>query len=246
MSSAHISSIDSTSAQLGIDEFAAQVGMSARSIRAYQARGLLPPPRRVGKRVFYVRDHRKRIETIQRLQRQGFNLVAISALLGDDARRRSGEAMIDFLARLDLDDPLISSVFAEHGVLGRARAGNVVPLRPRLLRAALAMQDVGVSPRMALRLAAEMLEHLQVTADALAAEVGPRILAWVEGAGERPASGPVATDLDTQLLGAATAAVLNEAFRVVIEASCARRLMTLLDERDGDCDDGDCLAVDVG
>src|SRR5947208_1701520 len=43
-----------------VDELAARVGMSARNIRAYQARELLPPPRRVGRSGYYSEAHVRR------------------------------------------------------------------------------------------------------------------------------------------------------------------------------------------
>jgi DNA-binding transcriptional MerR regulator len=64
-----------------IGELAEQVGMTVRNIRAYQARGLLPPPLVDGRVGFYTETHRERLRMIRRLRSEGFNLVAISALL---------------------------------------------------------------------------------------------------------------------------------------------------------------------
>ena len=55
--------------------------MTVRNIRAYQARGLLPPPVVDGRVGFYTEVHRERLRMIRRLRSEGFNLVAISALL---------------------------------------------------------------------------------------------------------------------------------------------------------------------
>ena len=64
-----------------IGELSEQVGMTVRNIRAYQARGLLPPPVVDGRVGFYTDLHRERLLMIRRLRAEGFNLVAISALL---------------------------------------------------------------------------------------------------------------------------------------------------------------------
>jgi DNA-binding transcriptional MerR regulator len=64
-----------------IGELSEQVGMTVRNIRAYQARGLLPPPIVDGRVGFYTDLHRERLLMIRRLRAEGFNLVAISALL---------------------------------------------------------------------------------------------------------------------------------------------------------------------
>jgi hypothetical protein len=64
-----------------IGELSEQVGMTVRNIRAYQARGLLPPPVVDGRVGYYTQAHRERLTMIRRLRAEGFNLVAISALL---------------------------------------------------------------------------------------------------------------------------------------------------------------------
>jgi DNA-binding transcriptional MerR regulator len=64
-----------------IGELSEQVGMTVRNIRAYQARGLLPPPIVDGRVGYYTQAHRERLTMIRRLRAEGFNLVAISALL---------------------------------------------------------------------------------------------------------------------------------------------------------------------
>lgn len=72
------------SADLTIEQLAAQTGMTVRNIRAHQARGLLAPPEvrmRVG---YYGADHVARLKLIQELQDDGFNLGGIKRLLQDD------------------------------------------------------------------------------------------------------------------------------------------------------------------
>src|SRR5213592_1196085 len=71
----------STQADLTIDELARRTGMTARNIRAHQSRGLLPPPEVRGRTGYYGPRHLARIELIQELQGQGFNLEAIRRLV---------------------------------------------------------------------------------------------------------------------------------------------------------------------
>jgi DNA-binding transcriptional MerR regulator len=236
---------------MGIEEFAAQVGMSARSIRAYHARGLLPQPERIGKRVYYVAEHVKRVKAIQRLQRQGLNLAAISALFGEGgaashrATSRSAE-LTSLVAHMDADDPSVSRILTEHGVLGRADSGDIVPLRPRLIRSALALQSFGIPPKIALRIVTDVLDQLRDTADDLAEDVGKRIVSCIETPSPQNVAA-LGVDVDTQRLNDATTAVFDEAFRIVIEASCARRLLQVLDERNfGGYASAEVPAVDVG
>ncbi len=66
---------------LTIEQLAALTGMTVRNIRAHRERGLLPPPQvreRVG---YYGPGHVSRLQLIQRLQADGFNLRAIEHLL---------------------------------------------------------------------------------------------------------------------------------------------------------------------
>ncbi|HEX2577487.1 MAG TPA: MerR family transcriptional regulator, partial [Aquihabitans sp.] len=72
-----------TAAEVTIDELAAEVGMTVRNIRAHQSRGLVPPPRIVGRIGYYGNPHRARVRQIQRLQEEGLNLAAIARVVAD-------------------------------------------------------------------------------------------------------------------------------------------------------------------
>ena len=63
-----------------IDELAAASGTTSRNVRAFQSRGLLPPPSLVGRTGRYDDGHRVRLEAILRLQRRGYSLAAIADL----------------------------------------------------------------------------------------------------------------------------------------------------------------------
>jgi DNA-binding transcriptional MerR regulator len=63
-----------------IDELAAVAGTTSRNLRAFQSRGLLPPPRLVGRTGYYDDGHRRRLEAILGLQRRGYSLAAIADL----------------------------------------------------------------------------------------------------------------------------------------------------------------------
>src|SRR5664279_6552268 len=66
---------------LTITQLAAQVGMTARNIRAYQSRGLVHSPRIEGRVARYGGDHVARLELIGSLQQEGFTLAAIKRLI---------------------------------------------------------------------------------------------------------------------------------------------------------------------
>ena len=106
-----------------IDEVAAQVGMTVRNVRAHQARGLLQPPRIVGRTGFYGPEHVRRLDRIRQLQDEGLNLAAIARLIDDRLAEvatgpfsdvapelRDGAEVVASLG-LSLDDPAITRAF---------------------------------------------------------------------------------------------------------------------------------------
>jgi DNA-binding transcriptional MerR regulator len=64
-----------------IDELANRAGVTSRTIRAYQARGLLPPPELKGRTGYYADEHLQRLRIIDELQGRGFSLAAIRQTL---------------------------------------------------------------------------------------------------------------------------------------------------------------------
>lgn len=70
--------------ELTVDQLAARVGMTVRNVRAYAARGLLPPPRLVGRTGFYGPAHVDRLRTVQDLLAEGYTLAAVQRALQDE------------------------------------------------------------------------------------------------------------------------------------------------------------------
>lgn len=67
--------------EYSIDELARTTGMTVRNIRAYQDRGLLPPPARRGRKGIYNEDHLSRLRIIARLLERGYTLSNIDELV---------------------------------------------------------------------------------------------------------------------------------------------------------------------
>ena len=63
--------------ELTVDQLAQRVGMTVRNLRAYAARGLLPPPRLVGRTGFYGPEHVARLTMVRDLLAQGYTLAAV-------------------------------------------------------------------------------------------------------------------------------------------------------------------------
>jgi len=77
-----------------IDELARLAGTSVRNVRLYQERGLLPPPRREGRRGLYCLDHLRRLRLVLTMLTRGYSLTAIRELLDAwEARRSLGDVL---------------------------------------------------------------------------------------------------------------------------------------------------------
>jgi DNA-binding transcriptional MerR regulator len=106
-------------------ELADEVGLSARTVRFYIARGLMSGPEKAGRGATYGEDHRERLRQIQRLQADGLTLAEIAA------RGEKTEA-----ARLPEPEAWWSYSVSD-GVEVRVRADQA-PWRMRQIRRALA------------------------------------------------------------------------------------------------------------
>ena len=67
-----------------IDELAASTETTVDTIRFYQAKGLLAPPRKEGRVALYSDDHVERLRRIRDLKAKGFTLASIKRLLDGD------------------------------------------------------------------------------------------------------------------------------------------------------------------
>lgn len=172
--------------ELTIDGLAHRLGMTVRNVRAYQSRGLIPPPRLKGRTGYYGPQHVARLELIRDLQAEGFNLASIKRVLervpgdsvGDvlDFARAVAAPFSDEQPRVASADELVerwgdelTPDLAER----TARLGLVRPLgdglfevrSPRLERASQELADLGVP----LSTAVEVLETINTHAQKVAA-----------------------------------------------------------------------------
>jgi len=117
-----------------IDELARLGRTTTRHVRALQTRGLIPHPHLVGRTGVYDEAHLQRLRAVLRLQRQGFSLAAIGALV--DAWQR-GATLDDVLglvaghAPCDEDDDLFG--WAGYEGRGATRGDDVVSVVPTTL-----------------------------------------------------------------------------------------------------------------
>lgn len=82
-------------AEYAIDELARKADATVRNVRAYQDRGLIPPPERRGRKGIYNDAHLSRLRIIGRLLERGYTLANIAELIdtweqGNDFRHLLG------------------------------------------------------------------------------------------------------------------------------------------------------------
>ena len=83
----------------GISELAGELGITARAIRFYEAKGLLAPPRANGGRVYTRRD-RARLKLILRAKSIGFSLAEVKQFLDLYGHRGEGRSQqVAFVAQ---------------------------------------------------------------------------------------------------------------------------------------------------
>jgi DNA-binding transcriptional MerR regulator len=117
--------------ELTIDELARATGATTRNIRAYQSRGLLPPPVIRARTGYYASEHVKRLRIIQALQNEGFRLEAIGRLL--DQPGGAAEQIVEFGRALLRSFGETAPEFATTDELGDRFGGRVA--RPVLRKA---------------------------------------------------------------------------------------------------------------
>lgn len=167
---------DRDGATMTIDELAQRTGMTVRNIRAHQSRGLVPPPEVRGRTGYYGGAHVSRVELIQEMQADGFNLESIRKLL--DTAGGSSSEVLNFSRTLrapfedEQPEILTEEEFAERwggpldprlmarteklGLLRDLGDGRYEILSPRLQRAGLELAELGVRPDVALEVVSQV------------------------------------------------------------------------------------------
>jgi len=229
---------------LTIDELAARTGMTVRNIRAHQARGLLPPPEVRGRTGYYGAEHVARVELVQELQADGFNLAAIRRLL-DRAGGSSAEVLRFTRAARSFEEEAPAVIAADElnaTFDGGARAareavrlGMLRPLgddafevrSPRLLAVGAELAALGIPPERVLPLAARMRRQADRIAAAFVDLFLSEVWAPFDAAGRPPERWPEvrgALELLRPLAGDAVAAVFALAMSDATEEALGREL----------------------
>jgi DNA-binding transcriptional MerR regulator len=112
-----------------VEQLAAESGVSVDTIRYYQSKGLLAPPRRQGRFAWYQDDHLETLTRVRSLQNRGFTLATIVRLVNGELDA-ADEALVAELTGPSHSAPTADArkpgsppgAAPEH--LGRARPGT--------------------------------------------------------------------------------------------------------------------------
>jgi len=115
-----------------VEALAAAGGVSVDTIRFYQRRGLLDPPRRVGRVAFYGDEHLERLMKVKAFQQRGFSLTVISRILRGELEA-ADEALVEAVVSGNEEERGRPEEFWTLQELGR-RAGVPGPLLEALER----------------------------------------------------------------------------------------------------------------
>jgi DNA-binding transcriptional MerR regulator len=116
-----------------IEQLARTAGVAVDTIRFYQGKGLLEPPRREGRVTWYGESHIERLKRIKELQQQGFTLTVIQRFLAGELEP-SDEALVAAVTRptapqtITLGELSERSGVAEPLLMTLQQAGLLVPI----------------------------------------------------------------------------------------------------------------------
>lgn len=111
-----------------LDELARQAEVASTTVRLYQSKGLLAPPRLEGRTGWYDDSHLARLRLIARLQDEGHSLAGIADLLEKWEQGRNLDAVIGIEVELDaLLGEAHAIVLDPVELLGRFPEGSMTP-----------------------------------------------------------------------------------------------------------------------
>jgi DNA-binding transcriptional MerR regulator len=169
--------------ELTIDQLAAQVGMTVRNVRAYASRGLIPPPRLVGRTGYYGEQHASRLRLVRDLIDRGYTLAAVERAVLNNASLPAGQALallgvldnplgqqeepevvareaLAAAARIPPDDDMVDAM-VEAGLAEVVDEHTLRLLRPSIVHAGTQAVALGLSKESTLAMLPLLADHLR-------------------------------------------------------------------------------------
>jgi DNA-binding transcriptional MerR regulator len=183
--------------ELTVDELAARVGMTVRNVRAYASRGLLPPPRLVGRTGYYDREHVHRLLLVRELLDRGYTLAAVEQAIRSRGPGLAGHALdllrmldspigvdeqaeevsrdtLTAMAGIDRDNVLVERI-VDRGLAEKIDDDRLLLLQPSVVRAGARAIALGLDPDTVIDLLPLLSEHLSAIAQAFVSQVRDQI-----------------------------------------------------------------------
>ena len=150
---------------------------------------------------------------IRDLQRQGFNLFAIGSILGTGDADPQAAELAALLERVASRDRELIATLQRHGIIARSASGGLRVTRPKPLRTALTLRQLGVPLLPAIRILADVLDAAAPVSGDLVRLVHTEMVDnWDSSRGPSLSSHPMArTQAVITLLSEATQVVLENA-----------------------------------
>jgi DNA-binding transcriptional MerR regulator len=176
---------DDADPELTVDDLAARAGVTVRNLRAYAARGLLPPPRMVGRTGFYGRGHLARLLLVREMLAEGYSLSMIERTLASAPADASSATLAlhrallapwlppepeeitsaELAARAGVpEDVALVDALVDIGLLERMDGERLRVLDPALLTAGLQVVELGVPPAALIATQARVTELVRTIA----------------------------------------------------------------------------------
>ena len=173
---------DDVDRELTVDELAARVGVTVRNLRAYSARGLLPPPRMVGRTGYYGREHVARLILVREMLAEGYSLAMIERTLATAPSTASSATLAlhrallapwlppepeittgaELAARAGVpENSAVVDQLVSLGLVRRLDDGRLEVTDPALLTAGLQVVGLGVPPEELIAAQAAVTEHVR-------------------------------------------------------------------------------------
>jgi DNA-binding transcriptional MerR regulator len=172
--------------ELTVDQLAARVGVTVRNVRAYSARGLLPPPRMVGRTGYYGRQHVARLLLVREMLAEGYSLAMIERTLASAPATASSTTLAlhrallspwlppepeiltgaELAARAGVpENPALVERLVGLGLVEQLADGSLRVVDPPLLTAGLQVVALGVPPDDLIDAQARVNEHVRAIAE---------------------------------------------------------------------------------
>jgi DNA-binding transcriptional MerR regulator len=172
--------------ELTVDQLASRVGVTVRNVRAYAARGLLPPPRLVGRTGYYGREHVARLLLVREMLAEGYSLNMIERTLASAPADASSATLAlhrallapwlppepeettaaELAARAGVpEEPGLIDALIDLGLLARLEGDRLRVLDPALLTAGLQVVELGVPPAALITTQARVTELVRLIAE---------------------------------------------------------------------------------